>query len=75
MVGREPWRRGAFDCAGVEAMTAIGFACLLVAFLASWLNDVIDLPEWCLPIVGLTFLIGAVSLISGVTVWLWRVMP
>jgi uncharacterized iron-regulated membrane protein len=56
-------------------MTAIGFICLLVAFLLGWLDGFIDLPEWLAKAMGIVAMFGLVSFVSGLTVWIWRVMP
>jgi len=56
-------------------MTAIGFICVLVAFLAGWVDGFVSLPEWLAKIMGVVAVCGAICLIGGVTTWMWRVMP
>jgi len=56
-------------------MTAIGLCLFFGSMIVFWFDEQVDVPEWLQQLAGITGVIGFVSFISGLIVWIWRVMP
>lgn len=58
-------------------MTALGLGLLLAAFFVVFLEcaDIISAPEWLERAAGFALLSGALLLVAGILVQVWRVMP
>jgi hypothetical protein len=56
-------------------MTAIGFFIFVVAYIVINMSTGFIVPEW-LELTAFAFAFtGVVMMLSGVTTWLWEVMP
>jgi len=56
-------------------MTAAGFLLVLFGFAVAWYDDFDEVPRLILFAAAVSFWSGALLLLSGITTWLWRVMP